>query len=50
MHDRETSRSGRWEIRAQIDLFGAGQTAPRQTRDCAQNGGSTRSRQRVFGR
>jgi hypothetical protein len=39
-HDRETSRSCRWEIRAQIDLFDAGHTAPWQTAARAQNGGS----------
>jgi hypothetical protein len=40
-HHRETSRPCRWEIRAQIDLFGAVLTAPWQTPARAQNGGSS---------
>src|SRR5258708_28831696 len=38
----EPSRSCRWEIRAQIDLFGAGHTAPWQTAARAHNGGNAR--------
>src|SRR5258708_10727389 len=36
-HDCETIRPCRWEIGAQIDLFGAGQTAPWQTATRAHN-------------
>src|SRR5260221_11997706 len=38
-HDCETIRPCRWEIGAQIDLFGAGQTAPWQTATRTHNGG-----------
>src|SRR5258707_11291740 len=42
-HDCETIRPCRWEIGAQIDLFGAGQTAPWQTATRTHNGGSERA-------
>ncbi len=47
-HERETSRSSRWEIRAQIDLFGSGHIAPWQTAARAQIGGSARGYQELF--
>src|SRR5260370_9209188 len=42
-HDCETIRPCRWEIGAQFDLFGAGQTAPWQTATRTHHGGAVRS-------